>query len=98
MGENRTIIEEAVRLGLTLMDMETANRELLKLIVQVGGLENRNAALELGLAAVSRNCHWRGVGQCNLACEGRAFCNTNGLRPFGPAVPEGCQPLLEWPR
>jgi hypothetical protein len=66
------------------LEMESAARlEALGLARrQITTLEWRNAALEIGIKAVSARCYWREVGSCDLACGGRAFCDTKGLAGF----------------
>jgi hypothetical protein len=76
---SKTLLEEVVERAVPFMDAETANEEILKLLRQVGQLESRNAALEMGIKAISRNCAFRDQGYCDLNCYGRAFCDTEGL-------------------
>jgi len=78
---NETILTAAVERGLFGLTDE-AGEQIMKLLRQVGQLEERNASLESGLKAVSARCFWRSMGYCDLACPGRTFCDAGGLRGF----------------
>jgi hypothetical protein len=84
MEQQETILDAAVAKGMLYLDAESANREVARLLRQVGDLESRNVALENGIAAVSRMCGWRQTGACWLTCEGRGFCDTKGLAIVTP--------------
>jgi len=76
---NDTIIEAAVEKGLPRSRAEI-EAQMVTLLRQVGNLEERNAALEHGIDAISAQCGWRQAGACFLNCPGRAFCNVKGLQ------------------
>ena len=73
------------------LEIEAAARlEAVKLARrQAEALAARNAALEIGLKAVSAKCFWRVQRRCDLTCSGQAFCNVEGLAGFERPDPEG---------
>jgi hypothetical protein len=77
-----TILEEAVARGVKITGPGGAEAQILKLLRQVGQLEERNAALENGIKAISARCYWRRMGYCDLSCPGRVFCDVTGLAAF----------------
>ena len=75
---NDTIIAAAVEKGLPRSRTEI-EVQMVTLLRQVGNLEERNAALENGIEAVSAMCFWRTKRLCLQDCPGRTFCDTKGL-------------------
>ena len=65
--------------GRRSLTQEQAGEEIVKLLRQIGTLENRNANLETAIEAISAKCAWRSLGYCDLRCGGWVFCNVKGL-------------------